>query len=176
MNVRKPVVLRRVFSSNILLVIRAKQVTGAVLLGVLMGGCTTKTASTLLYPPAVVAAHQEPHYRTALWCVYTSRLDSSAFRKKAQTDSIQALQRELLTVKRHLKHIEKRGSSIRFEFGFDFKDPTEIALMEKLCGYSCGINAHNQLSPTAAVWVNEKDGLIDSVLNYNNLLFSAGPA
>ncbi len=48
--------------------------------------------------------------------------------------------------------------------------------MELLCGYKCGVNSHNSLSPVAAVWVNEQDGLIDSVLDYNNILYSAGPS
>ena len=148
------------------------------MLGALTVTCTTKKESKLTYPVAVVAAHQEQHYRTALWCVYTSRLDGIGFNEnseKARVDSIQALQRQLLTVKRHLKQVEKRGGSLRFEFDFsDFKTPVERALMSKLCGYSCGINPYNRLSPVAAVWVNEKDGLIDSVLNFNNLLYYAG--
>jgi hypothetical protein len=146
-----------------------------MMLGLLMVACTTKKESTLTYPAAVVAAHQEQYYRTALWCVYTKGLDSTVFRKKAQVDSIQALQRQLLTIKRHLEKVDQRGTCIRFTFGLDFKTPTQLALMNKLCGYSCGYNPHNRLSPVAAVWVNKQDGLIDSVLNYNNIQSSAGP-
>ena len=146
------------------------------MLGVLSIACTTNRESNLPYPAAVVAAHQEQHYRTALWCVYTKGLDSAVFRKESHRDSIQALQRQLLAVKRHLEHIEKRGGSIRFKFGLDFKSPAERALMAKLCGFSCGINARNRLSPVSAVWVNGQDGLIDSVLDYNNLLHYAGPS
>jgi hypothetical protein len=146
-----------------------------VLLGVLTLACTAKKESTLPYPAVVVAAHHEQLYRTALWCVYTKDLDSAVFRKKAQVDSIQALQRQLLAIKRHLEQVDQRGSCIRFTFGSNFKTPTQLALMNKLCGYSCGYNPHNRLSPVAAVWVNEKDGLIDSVLDYNNITHSTGP-
>ena len=158
------------------------------MLGVLTGACAAKKESTLNYPAAVIAAHQEQHYRTALWYVYTKGLDSAVFRnyvytkgrysavfkKKAQVDSIQALQRQLLGVERHLEQIDKRGGTIRFTFGSDFKTPAQQTFMYKLCGYSCGYNPRNSLSPVAAVWVNEQDGLIDSVLDYNNILYSAG--
>lgn len=146
-----------------------------MMLGLLTVACTTKKESTLTYPAAVIAAHQEQYYRTALWCVYTKDLDSAVFRKKWQVDSIQALQRQLLAVKRHLEQLEERNGHIRFEFGFDFKSPAERALLAKLCSNSWGYNPHNRLFPVAAVWVNKQDGLIDSVLNYNNIRSSAGP-
>jgi hypothetical protein len=155
--------------------VRFQQLVGAMILGLLTVACTPKKESTLLYPAAVVAAHQEPYYRTALWCVYTKDLDSTVFRKKGQVDSIQALQRQLLAVTRHLEQLDERNGCIRFEFGLDFKSPAEQALMYKLCGYSCGYNPHNRLSPVAAVWVNKQDGLIDSVLDYNNIQSSTGP-
>lgn len=160
-----------------------------MLLAVLPAACTPQKKSTLTYPAAVVAAHCEPQYRTALWYVYTKGLDSAVFkhyvytnglasavsRKKAQVDSIQALQRQLLGVERHLQQIEQRGGSIRFKFGLDFKTAAQLALVYKLCGYSCGYNPRSSLSPVAAVWVNERDGLIDSVLDYNNIIQSASP-
>jgi hypothetical protein len=159
-----------------------------VLLGILPAACTPQKESTLTYPAAVVAAHYEQQYRTALWYVYTKGLDSKVFKKyvyangqystvfrqKAQVDSIQALQRQLLGLERHLKQIDKRGGSVRFTFDSDFKTPAQRAFMYKLCGYSCGYNPRNSLSPVAAVWVNEHDGLIDSVLDYNNIIRTAG--
>jgi hypothetical protein len=63
---------------------RFEQLVGAMILGLLTVACTPKKESTLLYPAAVVAAHQEPYYRTALWCVYTKGLDSAVFRKKGK--------------------------------------------------------------------------------------------
>lgn len=154
---------------------RSQQVVGAVLLGGITLACTPEKESTLPYPAIVVATHHEQLYRTVLWCVYTKDLDSAVFREKAQVDSIQTLQRQLLAIKRHLEQVDQRGPCIRFTFGADFKTSTQLALMDKLCGYSCGYNPHNKLSPVAAVWVNEKDGLIDSVKDYNNIIHSAGP-
>ena len=154
---------------------RFQQLLGVLLLGLLAVACTPNKESTLTYPAAVVAAHHEQHYRTALWCVYTKNLDSAVFRKSPQLDSIQTLQRHLLAIKCHLERIDERGESIRFKFNLDFKSPVERVLLAKLCGYSCGYNPHNKLSPVAAVWVNKQDGLIDSVLDYNNIVHSAGP-
>ena len=46
---------------------RFQQLLGVLLLGLLAVACTPNKESTLTYPAAVVAAHQEQYYRTALW-------------------------------------------------------------------------------------------------------------
>jgi hypothetical protein len=44
----------------------------ALTLATFCTACATKQAPTLTYPAAVVAAQQQQHYRTALWCLYHS--------------------------------------------------------------------------------------------------------
>jgi hypothetical protein len=139
--------------------------------------CTTKQAPTLTFPAAVVAAQQQQHYRTALWCIYTSHLNSEYLerRNSPDSDSIRAMFRQLLTVPRHLKQLEKRGPSTCFQFELDFTKPAQASLVERLCGYGHG-RYFLGLAPLSAIWVNNQSGLIDSVKDYLGIRRSAGPA
>lgn len=151
-----------------------KHLLRALTLAILITACTTKKESTLTYPAVVVAAHQQAHYRTALWCVYTSHLNSSVLEQNASSDSIRARCRQLLAAQRHFRLLESKGACTCFRFALDFTSPAQRSLLKRLM-YDSDSRQLNKLSPIAAVWVNNQSGIIDSVLTYEGIRYWAGP-
>ncbi|MFD2718127.1 hypothetical protein ACFST9_05335 [Hymenobacter monticola] len=136
-----------------------------------VAACTEHRNPAFVYPPSVVAAHEQAHYKTALWCTYTSLLDSSVFKKEPLNDSLAATLRGWLAVRRKLESIKQ--DSLTTCFRFKLAGPSSTILRFYNNSYRYGNTAFG-LPVTIAVWVNRKDGLIDSVLDCYNRRRSAG--
>ena len=120
----------------------------------------------------VVEAHEQAHYKTALWCVYTSYLDSGTFRKKPLHDSLWVTLQKLIAFPRTIQSISKGPQETLFRFNWDFHGRASERLFNNVYLYA---PTYWHLSPVVAVWVNNKDGLIDSVTNGNNITAWPGP-
>jgi hypothetical protein len=145
----------------------------AVALAASVAACVPDKEPAFAYPKAVIDAHEQAHYKTALWCAYTSLLDSSAFSKAPLNDSLKSTLQGWLTIRRKLTHLEKGSQTTYFRFGLDGPISTVLRLYDN--GYRYGGRTARGLPLTVGVWVNKKDGLIDSVLDCDNLRMSPGP-
>jgi hypothetical protein len=58
-----------------------QRIETAVALAASVAACTQPQHNAFVYPQTVVKTHEQAHYKTALWCAYTSLLDSSAFKR-----------------------------------------------------------------------------------------------
>ena len=143
-----------------------------VALGIFLAACSQQREAAFPYPRMVVDVQEQAHYKTALWCAYTGRLDSSVFRPKPLHDSLRTVLQKLISYPRTLKSVDKGSLETMFRFNWDFRGPAAERLFNNCYKYA---PASFHFSPVMAVWVNNKDGLIDSVLSGDNLTRSPGP-
>lgn len=150
-----------------------RPIAAAVALAASATACTPQPNTAFVYPQAVVAAHEQARYKTALWCTYTSLLDSSVFKKDPLNDSLAATLRGWLAIRRKLRSIEKDSQTTCFRFDLGRPSSTVMRLYNNAHRYAG--RTGRGLPVTVGVWVNRKDGLIDSVLDCDNIKRYAGP-
>ncbi|GAB3573397.1 hypothetical protein [Hymenobacter daeguensis] len=150
-----------------------QQVAAAMALGASLAACAQQQEKAFPYPKMVVDAHEQAHYKTALWCAYTSYLDSSVCKRQPLHDSLRAALQQLVSYHRTLLRVNKGPEETEFHFNWNFHGRAAEGLFNNCRKYAPNAS---QFSPVVAVWVNNKDGLIDSVLDGNNVRYSPGPA
>jgi hypothetical protein len=107
---------------------------------------------------------EQQRYKTALWCVYTCYLDTAVFWHPAN-DSLWPTLQGLVALPQRLKSVERDSSSTGFRFEVVASYPTKVRLWENSAQY-------HRPPLVEAVWINRRDGLIDSVWAINNTAFS----
>jgi hypothetical protein len=131
-------------------------------------GCV-KQPPPFPYPAAVQAGEQQ-HYKTALWSVSTSFLDSAVFRQPP-SDSLWRTLEGLVSLKQRLVTVERGAGTTCFRFEpVDRPGLSVVQIWGNCLRYG---PPPMGIQPLVTVWVNQRDGLIDSVLNLNNV-FSTG--
>lgn len=146
-----------------------QQLLTTVGLGLSLGSCAEKTASSFPYPPSVVTAREQLHYKTALWCVYTSYLDSAVF-WRPPSDSVWRTLQGLVALPQRLKALDRGPGTTAFRF--EVRSPALGRLWGNCRKYG---PPPFGFKPLVAVWVNEHDGRVDSVLDIHNVRASPGP-
>lgn len=132
--------------------------------------CTQHQADGFPYPASVVAAQEQRAYKNALWTVYTCYLDSSVF-WQPPGDSAWRTLRGLVGLPQRLVSLDKGTGSIAFHF-----QVPQNAATQRL-----GNNSYRYGPPPfgyqllVTVWVNRRDGLVDSVLSIHNVCSSLAP-
>ena len=149
-----------------------KQALAAVALNLILAACSQPKEEPFPYPKMVVDAHEQAHYKTALWGSYTGNLDCSTFKKQPLSDSLMATLQGWLAVRRKLKSLQQGTQNTCFRFELVGPYPTILRLLNNAYRYSRNPSG---LSPVVAIWVSNQDGLIDSVLTYDNMSVSPGP-
>ncbi|WBA44177.1 hypothetical protein [Hymenobacter canadensis] len=133
-----------------------------------MAGCTEHTPP-ISYPPAVVQAGEAQRYQTALWSVSTSFLDSTVF-WQPPGDSVWRTLEGLVSLEQRLVAFERGAGSTRFEFELvERPGGSRLRLWGNCMRYG---PPGRGFQPLVAVWVNQRDGLIDSVLTIHNVRFT----
>lgn len=133
-----------------------------------MTGCAEQTRP-FPYPAVVVQASEQQHYKTALWSVYTSVLDNPVLRKPS-SDSVQRTLEGLVSLNQRLVKLERGVGTTCFRFEpVDQPGLSVRRLWDNCMRYG---PRPSGFQPLVAVWVNQRDGLIDSVLNFNGIRFS----
>jgi hypothetical protein len=138
-------------------------------MGVMLGvtGCAEHSPA-FPYPAMVVQAGEQQRYKTALWSVSTSFLDSTVFRQPS-SDSVWRTLQGLVSLKQRLVKLERKGTTTCFQFEpVDQPGLSVLRLWDNCRRYG---PPPSGFQPLVAVWVNQHDGLIDSVLTLTNLLY-----
>ena len=138
-------------------------------LGLCLGTCTEKTAPAFPYPPGVVKAHEQLRYKTALWSVYTSYLDSAVF-WRPPSDSLWRTLQGLVTLPQRLTTLDHGPGTTCFRF--EARSPATVRLWGNCMKYG---PPPFGIKPLVAVRVNRRDGRVDSVLDIHNIRSSPGP-
>jgi hypothetical protein len=132
-----------------------------------MTGCAEQTPP-FPYPAAVVQASEQQHYKPALWCLYTIVLDNPVLRKP-QSDSAQRTLENLVSLKQRLVKLERGVGTTCFHFEpVDQPGLSVTRVWDNCMRYG---PPPSGFQPLVSVWVNQRDGLIDSVLNLNNIRY-----
>ncbi|HEX8327140.1 MAG TPA: hypothetical protein VF629_06350 [Hymenobacter sp.] len=127
----------------------------------------TEQPSPIAYPPAVVQAGEQQRYKTALWSVSTSFLDSTVF-WQPPGDSVWRTLEGLVSLEQRLVKLERGTGTTSFRF-----QPVEQPGMPlwRLWNNCFRYGPPNGgFRPLVEVWVNQRDGLIDSTLAINNII------
>jgi hypothetical protein len=133
-----------------------------------LGSCTEQPPP-FPYPPAVVQAGEQQRYKTALWSVSTSFLDSTVF-WQPPSDSVWRTLEGLVSLEQRLVKLERGAGTTCFRFHpVDRPGLSVLRLWENCFRYG---PPGRGFQPLVAVWVNQRDGLIDSVLTIHNIRYS----
>jgi hypothetical protein len=117
----------------------------------------------------VVQAGAQEAYKTALWSVSTSFLDSTVF-WQPPGDSVWSTLEGLVSLEQRLVKLERGAGTTCFRFQTVERPGLSLLRLWDNCRrYG---PPPNGFQPLVAVWVNQRDGLIDSVLNLNNIQYT----
>ena len=101
--------------------------------------------------------------------MYTSYLDSAVFRRPP-SDSVWRTLQGLVALPQRLKALERGPGTTCFRF--EVRSPATVRLWGNCLKYG---TLPFGFKPLVAVWVNQRDGRVDSVLDIHNICSSPGP-
>lgn len=136
-----------------------------------LSGCAEQSPP-FPYPPAVMQVGEQQRYKTALWSVSTSFLDSTMF-WQPPGDSVWRTLEGLVSLEQRLVKLERGAGTTCFRFAPVDRPGLPLWRLWNNC-LRYGPPAHG-LRPLVAVWVNQHDGRVDSVLDIHNIRSSPGP-
>ena len=135
-----------------------------------LAACSESTDRAIAYPPLVKTAADRQLYKTALWWTYTAYLDSAALRRSSNPDSLSSTFRGLLRAPRRLRSMSQRGRTTCFRFELHNGDGRSRETLVRLWDNCFKYAPATGLNVPVGVWVDRTDGLVDTVLTYNNIL------